>query len=331
VTDHEPSIYTPDVLDGFFCAKVPTQHPLGQEGSATLVIEPLLKSMTLRTSAGGPIAEVAKFDRLAFDEVEDADTGEWWFELRIAADGVAYEAYTFAVSIVDQIESGRTYRAAVDEALETFRDLLAPRKRLSDEQEIGLFGELGVYEHLLTTIGEESATRSWVGSDEEEHDFVLADADVEVKTTRGEARIHTIGSVTQLQASPGRPLFLASLQFTAAGGAADGESLPARIERIRGQLSKSRAVFDSELRAAGWDDRDAFELYKRRYVPRSTPRTFLVDEKFPAITSSALDATVARPELIVSVSYRIDLSSSVWQDPLVELAGFAEGAAHVGT
>lgn len=322
--DQRGPAFTPETLEAYFRAGVPTEHRLSDAPPATLQIEPDRRILRLRTPASDSPAEVGAYDRIRFDIIEEPGTPGIWFELTVEAEGMEYEAYSLLVSVVDGLAAGRPFRSSVDEALAHLRELLARRSRLSDEQELGLYGELCVLLHLVRAIGEEAATAAWLGPEGGEHDFILPDADVEVKTTRSEARIHTINNATQLTPAPGRPLYLLSIQLTQAGAALQGKTLPQCIAKVRGALQRSTRVFDDRLRAIGWRDTDSLTLYTRRFLPRSAPRSYRVDADFPAITSDGLAAIIRRPELVVGIAYRIDVSGIQPSTPPAALAGLQE-------
>ncbi|WP_440710679.1 PD-(D/E)XK motif protein [Herbiconiux sp. YIM B11900] len=332
MSDEAPRpLFTPETLERYFRSGAPTVHLLSDAPSCLLIIEPELKRLRLRTPATDSPADVGAYDRLTFDIVEEPGEESLWFELTIDADGMAYEGYSLIMSVVDQMGAGRPFRHSVSEALAAYRELLTRRRSLSDEQEIGLFGELGVFAHLIEATGEEAATAAWLGPQNEEHDFVLDGCDLEVKTTRGESRVHVIGSATQLLPSPERPLHLVSIQVTAAGAAAGGETLPGRVRRVRGLLSRGARVFEERLRAVGWEDLNADDVYTRGYVLRSMPRSYLVDDEFPAVVPDGLAKIVRRPELVVGLVYRIDVTGLAVGSPPAELAGFCEGNTSDGS
>ncbi|MCJ1696096.1 PD-(D/E)XK motif protein [Rathayibacter caricis] len=324
-------LFTPETLERYFRSTAPTVHPLSDAPVCLLLIEPDSRRLRLRTPATDSPADVGAYDRLGFGIVEEPGEETLWFELTIDADGMAYEGYSLIVSVVDQLEAGRPFRHSVSDALAAYRELLTRQRTLSDEQEIGLFGELGVFAHLVETTGEEAATAAWLGPDSEEHDFVLDGCDLEIKTTRAETRVHVIGSATQLLPSPDRPLHLVSIQLTAAGAAAGGETLPERVRRVRGLLTRGTRVFEERLRSLGWYDLNADEVYTRGYVLRSTPRSYPVGEDFPAIVPDGLARIVRRPELVVGLAYRIDVTGLPVGSPPAELAGFCERSAADGS
>lgn len=321
-------VFTPETLDRYLQSGHPSVHRIGEQPECTLLIEPHLRTLRLRTPATDSLPELGGYDRIKFDIIEEPGEAGIWFDLAIDADGVAFEGYSLIMAVADHLQAGQQFKQAVSDALATFRELLARRRGLSDEQEVGLFGELAVFEHLIDSIGEEAATASWLGPDSEEHDFVIPECDLEVKTTRAEGRVHVIGAASQLTTSPDRPLYLVSIQITGGGAATGGETLPQRVQRIRTLLGKSGRVFDERLRSLGWDAASAPETYTRRFLPRSAPRTYQIDERFPAINHEGIARIVARPELVVSLAYRIDVTGLTASEPPAALTGFCERNTH---
>ncbi|CAG7614913.1 PD-(D/E)XK motif protein [Leucobacter soli] len=321
-------VFTPETLDRYMRASAETRHVLSESPRCEMIIDPRASRLVLRTPDAGSYPDVGAYGRLAFEVIEEPGEAGVWAELAVDANGMAYEAYSLIMSVVDQLEAGRPLSYALDESLATFKELLTKRRKLSDEQEVGLFGELGLFAHLVAELGEEAATRAWLGPENEEHDFVLPGYDAEVKTTRTEARVHVIGGLGQLAPSPGRAMFLVSVQVTAAGTAAEGETLPKRVNRVRSMLVRSVRVFDERLRSLGWDPRTAEDLYTRAYLARTEPRAYLVDEDFPAITHEGIAAIVRRPELVVGAVYRIDVTGIEPSEPPTEIAGFCERSSN---
>ncbi len=282
-------------------------------------IDPNEERVELTLPAIGAAPEVTSFERFSVERFVP-ESGEEWFRLSIDAADMHYEAYAIAESIVDQLRAGASFRYSVSEALFSFKELLAGRRRLTEERELGLLGELLVLKHVIAVSGEESALGAWLGPLAEEHDFAFAGFDAEIKTTKSESRTHVIGSETQLEPSPGRPLLLVSIQLTSAGGAVQGFTLPSLVSDVRSLLGFSLRTFDLTLKALGWQENDS-DLYRNRYQLRSVPRAYLVDEQFPAITSERLDKVVPKRANVVGVNYRVnvtDLDHCAIDSPLDE-------------
>lgn len=299
---------TPETLAAYFDAGHPAEQRLAEEPLCVLGIDPPRGELTLRTPATGSVIDVSAYRMIRTDIVEEPGDETVWFRVTVEAKGIEYEAYSLLQSVTDQLQQGDDLERALHVALDAFRGLLARAPRLSEDQEIGLFGELVALDRLIDGVGETKALAAWLGPRAEEHDFVLGEADIEVKTTRSERRIHVIHGLGQLTPTPGRPLHLMSVQVTGAGAAGNGETLPELIERIRRRLRSGRTDFDDRLTDCGWEDAQADRLYTTRLLVRSEPRFYTVDGVFPAITSAGLSRIVTRPELVRSIDYRIDVT-----------------------
>ncbi|OQQ26350.1 hypothetical protein A6411_18925 [Prescottella equi] len=247
------------------------------------------------------------------------------YRVDVEAGDARYEGYSFIAAVVDAMKSGQTLAVATHGSVRTFKDLLAKRRGLTPEREQGLIGELLLLSHLLDTVGEHEAIQAWLGPQSEEHDFVLAACDAEVKTTVSEKRVHLINSATQLQPSPQRVLWLISIQLTKAGAAGDSTSLAMLVGAIRGRLGGGRERFLEYLVSLGWRDDDA-DLYQTRYMLRSRPAAYLVDEEFPAITQPRIDMVVPQPHFVGGISYRIDVSSLPASEPPQPLTEFVDAS-----
>jgi hypothetical protein len=304
--DHSlDSRLTAATLESYFATRRVVPVRLADVPACTLRINAPADQLELWTPAEGPEPDVATLDRVGYHRVhvDDAD----WFVLVVDARGAHFEAYSLIAAVVDDLVAGRPFYAATARSLAAYRDLLALRGRLSEEKVIGLLGELLVLEHLLQTTDEGTAVDAWVGPRSEEHDFVLPDLDAEVKTTLGERRSHLIGSEHQLQSSKARPLWLVSIQLTRGGAAAEGFALTDAVQRVLAMLTTTATTVAAHLRTLGWREGDA-DLYREKYIPRSTPTAYLVDQRFPAITRHILEKSLTRPELVGHVTYRVDVT-----------------------
>lgn len=303
-----PGAMTPETLAAYIGAGAPSEQRLADEPVCILGIDPPRGELTLRTPATDSDIDVSAYRMIRTDLFEEPGDETVWFRITVDAGGVEYEAYSLLQSVVDQLQRGDDMERALHVALKAYRELLARAPRLGEDQEIGLLGELIALDRLIGGIGETRALAAWLGPQSEEHDFVLADYDVEVKTTRSERRIHVIHGPGQLAPTPGRPLHLMSIQVTRAGASDNGETLPGMIERIRRRLRAGRTGFDNRLAEFGWEDAQSEKLYTTRLLLRSEPRFYVVDGDFPAITSAGLAQVLSRPELVRSIDYRIDVT-----------------------
>ncbi len=310
---------TASTLQTYFAAGRVVVLAIATTPECMLRVDPPHRRIELWTPAVGPEPDVTAMSRVSLD-VEERDDGPW-FVLAVDARDAHFEAYTLLAAVIDDLEAGRPFHVATSRSFASYRDLLAGRDRLSEERATGLLGELLLLEHLILAQGEGPALSSWLGPEAEEHDFALPDLDAEVKTTLSETRRHVIGTEQQLASTPGRPLWLVSIQLTRAGDARQGFGLPDVLGRIRAQLGSGAAPFAAHLQSMGWRDHD-LELYRERYLLRTAPAAYLVDEAFPAVTRARIESVVPQPESVSAVSYRLDVSGLTAGMPPGALSGF---------
>ncbi|MCY4556404.1 MAG: PD-(D/E)XK motif protein [Chloroflexi bacterium] len=244
-----------------------------------------------------------------------------WVEFAVSGRGVLREAYPMLLAVADVVQlRGGDMGTAIERVLASYRELLSSLGRLTEHQELGLYGELVILGNLIDSVGERSAIGSWRGPAREEHDFGLGEFDVEVKTTLSEDRSHRISSLTQLEPSPERDLWLVSMQLTTSGVC--GTTLPELIERTMNRLSDpaSKAQFADRLAGAGWDP-DHSHLYTRTFVQRSPALAFRVTHEFPAITASRLVAAGLPVERFSHVSYVLHTAGLHPDAPPAEIEG----------
>jgi hypothetical protein len=313
---------SPETLEAYFASGSPVVHQLAADPRRTLRVDPPEQTLELWTPAVGPEPDVTALSRVRI-ATEEMDDGPW-FVLTVDARHAHFEAYSLLAAVDDDLAAGRPFHLAVSRSIATYRELLSGRGRISDERTVGLLGELLLLEHLVVDVGEDTALTAWLGPAAEEHDFVLAEVDAEVKTTLSERRRHVIGTEHQLQESPARDLWLVSIQLTRAGGAPDGFGLGDLVGRIRRRLETGREDFAAHLSRQGWRDDDA-DLYRDRYLYRTKPAAYRVDAGFPALTRVRIDAVVPQAELVGAVSYRVDVTGLPSGTPPGVLAGFVGG------
>lgn len=318
---------SPEDIEELFKAPIPrARRRIASSPETYLIVVPGTDRLTLQSQMMTTVEpDVTAFRHIEYQVASDA-SGLNWHELTIHAGEDRFAAYQVLALIAELLRSGVKFHDAVPVAVGALRELLARRARLSDEQQIGLMGELLVLEHGLAVTPDETL-EAWLGMDREEHDFVFGDFDLEVKSTRSESRVHMISSLTQLAAAPDRPLYVVSIQLTGAGFAAEGRSLADIITDIRVATNeKWHHGIDEKLRRAGWHDEDA-DLYPTRWMYRSKPRGYLVDEEFPALTPSTVIDNVPSPQLVVSVRYQIDVSQLTHTSLRQPVRDFSEAGA----
>ncbi|MEU4684810.1 PD-(D/E)XK motif protein [Streptomyces xinghaiensis] len=217
----------------------------------------------------------------------------------------------------------RTPDQAFNETVRAWGALLERPRTLNAEKRLGLLGELIVLNSVASEHGWERAAASWKGPDGEEHDFGLADHDIEVKTTSSEYRRHAIQGLRQLCPSPGRALWLVSVQLTRGG--AHGRTLSEAVEAVRARIADEAPgglqPFDRRLAAAGWSPEQPDD---ERWSPRTEPLVLPVDDRLPRLDERLLAGLpdTIRPR-IQDITYRIDLSDlPPAPEPPTELRAF---------
>ena len=241
------------------------------------------------------------------------DGDQKYLELSTSNSDLFEDFYTFVCLVTDKVQqNGMDPLQAILETLGAWSALLQTRERLSPEAEYGLWGELWFLQYLANQFGWPAAIACWKGAESEEHDFGLPTVDIEVKTTVGESRRHMISSLTQMVPSPGRPLFVLSIQITAGTSVQEGaDRLPTLVDGVRAAAGPAGAETTERLETLldqlKWRD-DNHDLYKRHFRLRSEPALVPVDERFPAIVPPLLSGLGNLVGRILQVTYRVDLT-----------------------
>jgi hypothetical protein len=291
-----------EILLEHLASGVSMVYPFPGVPAAELLIDGSVPRITLRVDSEAG----ASGDLNALKNVRVADAyhdGVHRLSVAVSGEELMIDGHAMLCAVADRAQvEGLSPSDAVRETLEQWRSVLAARTRMSIEAEVGLIGELLLLEALGTELGDGALT-AWRGALSEEHDFGLADVDVEVKTTSGERRRHWISSLTQLRRTPGRPLVLASLQITRGGQA--GTTLAELVGRVRSAFADVDQL-NAKLAQADWDD-EAGDLFVDQWTLRTRPATFAVAGLFPAITPAEIAAMPIDSAAVAEVRYRIDL------------------------
>jgi hypothetical protein len=312
-------------LQEYLNGSAPATIVVPGEPSCRIVFDPAHREICLRTPRGaGALPDLADFANA--DARVLYEHGSVWYELTIRYDEHAYEAYLLAGDITDMIQyNGLPFDTAVLAALRLFQDLLARPGALSAEAEAGLYGELLFLESCLAVMPAPDAVAAWLGHESSEHDFALPGVCFEVKTTRTERRRHRISGLDQLRPLPGVPLWLVSIQVTAAGSGA-GRTLGELVDTVRAAAAPVVQTVDACLARAGWRERDR-GVYRQRLTLRSTPTAYRVDDGFPVLDRRVVERASPGPDLITDVVYTIDITTLKPGTPPAPADRFVEGDA----
>ncbi|MET7862394.1 PD-(D/E)XK motif protein [Micromonospora taraxaci] len=293
-------------FDRYLASEVPVVLPIHGTPAVSVFVRPAKPELGLRIEVGPDTqAPVTGLNNIVA-RVADHE-GQHHLEVVVVAATLFRDAYPVLCSMADRIQiAGMEPARALRETLGQLASLLREPESISQEREIGLFGELLTLGGLAARVGGSAAVGAWRGPQGEEHDFGLPAVDVEVKTTISERRAHWIDSLTQLQPTTVRPLWLVSHQLTAAG-AGFGKTLPELIGEVGSTLhSTTRDDFDAKLSAAGWSPAYAQRLTSR-WERRTASAAFEVDEQFPRLVPDALQRAGVSIARLMQVRYRVDL------------------------
>jgi hypothetical protein len=148
-------------------------------------------------------------------------------------------------------------------AFAAWEQLFQKRRRLSLDEEQGLWGEL----YFLSTCPSlERAIACWRGPSAEDYDFVAGGVAFEVKTSRRKGR-HQVSHSQVTQATQPLTIFLVSLWI--GEDASEGTALPAVIDLLA-ERTQDPVTFEEKLLASGYSRADK-GLYDRPFAALESP------------------------------------------------------------
>jgi hypothetical protein len=254
---------------------------------------------------GAAVPDLYEYEHLSASVVKAGQHA--WAELLIDDPDVFRRALPILWRIIDRIQLEQAgFPEAVLATLADFRELLEGPPGLSSDREVGLFGELMVVDCLVSTLGGAHAVAAWRGPSGDEHDFDLGSGDLEVKSTLSEKRVHWIGSLSQLEPTPNRALWLLSVQLTT--GLGNALTIADLVAKLRTRLAVADLeAFEKKLHGAGWRDKYRAAM-RRRFMMRSTPLLLPVDVEFPALTQSRMLAAGIPLSRLREIAYSMDVA-----------------------
>ncbi len=177
--------------------------------------------------------------------------------------------------------------------------------RLSEQEQVGLWGELWfLYSRLTTYLGVEAAVASWQGPDGRNQDFEFSRIAVEIKTTAANPHEKlNISNVRQLEPEGLNALYLYHIALVV--HRESGKSLPVLIGEIRDILQVSASTlehFNEQLFEMGYLDSESSWYEKTGYHVLSQ-KAYKITDGFPRILSSNIPIGVG------DIKYSIVLSA----------------------
>jgi hypothetical protein len=125
------------------------------------------------------------------------------------------EFHRFAGLLTEEFEEpGRSAIDAFRVAIGRWRDLVSRIQLLSEDEQLGLQGELMFLKALIGAGGPHSVF-AWTGRNSAisgRHDFRTGTAEFEIKTTRLATRVHVVHGLSQLEPSESHSLFVISIR-----------------------------------------------------------------------------------------------------------------------
>ena len=296
----------------------PFSYGIGSHPSCRIEVRPAEKEIDVLIQNDQSIPDTSGLRNL--NALQLINGQSHWNCLRLTWSHTPIESYTFACLVIDRVQDqGESLATATDVALAGIRDLLRKERALTREQEIGLLGELLVFEVISNQYGASDAIDSWIGAHSEEHDFGLSSSDFEVKTTSAEHRTHWISSSMQLMALAGRELRLISIQVTPRS-LSKAVTLPEIINRIALKVDNHSGQFWRKLEAVGYFEDDE-DLYQTKWALRSDILEFEINNQFPKITPDELEKIGVNGTEVPEVRYRISLDGKSPATPLLNYSG----------
>lgn len=173
--------------------------------------------------------------------------------------------------------------------------------RLSQEEEVGLFGELSFLRSSLAAGAIANLlVHAWVGPRGGLQDFQTDTVGIEIKTTTSANGFPAqISSLEQLDGLAGRAILLGAMRLCEQKS---GETLPELIVDLRNKISHlpgTLSSLDRALLLAGYEPK-AEALYTRR-LALIEMRILEVDDAFPCLVRSSVSPAIR------SATYEIDL------------------------
>jgi hypothetical protein len=264
----------------------------------------------LETAADTVLApELVKLAFIAMDVIRRGNVH--YLKITTTSTALRRQFYHFAVAVSERLLSERRNALdAVTTELECFDDLLAERPVLSRERQVGLLGELLFLDRLIQSCGMQMLD-SWVGPENDPHDFRFDMREFEVKTTITARRIHIINGTEQLIASKDCRLFILSIVLGPPDGLNSSSfSLADKVRDVESRLivdSTRRRRFNEALETVGLRIPDLVH-YERKYSLRRPLAVVPIDSEFPALTRATIQKAFGRSsQRIESIQYVLNV------------------------
>lgn len=239
-----------------------------------------------------------------FISVPAIDSSKIYLKVSLTNTNVMEEAFeAFTVSVFNSIQDITNSFEAVDVICQLVYDYeeffgSEKEKRLTKQEEQGLFGELLFLESVLDKKGEDYLS-IWTGPQKNKHDFISPNnIGVEVKTTGSQSQKNIlISNENQLKFEDRAKLFLVLYVLEINP---NGENIIDLYKRILDKLAtnKAKRLFNEKLLEFGIDPNSYFARYSFIMVSKSC---YQINASFPRISKEQIDPS------IFDVKYRVNV------------------------
>lgn len=254
-----------------------TQYTIGHELEGAFVgRSPNGRACLLVPTVAGssrPVGRISGRLRLSFPaEVKFEVSGHRWkcpaAVVECCDDALLPAFCALAVDVADRLTAGRREPtpAQVAAVLAEWERLLRAGRRMSEGEQLGLWGELAL---ILDSGNVEAAVAGWRGPFGDAHDFLSNGVAIECKATRERLRHHvSLDQVTQLDAA----LQVALVSLWVGVDSGSGTTLPELVAQVAGSTNDLVSL-EKALAASKYSHADS-ELYTTRYRLLEGPQWF---------------------------------------------------------
>ena len=232
----------------------------------------------------------------------------YWTCFDLMEDDAKVVFFTFCNSLIESIEMVEDEQSALAYLKERFyawKSLLKSKKSMPYELYQGLYGELYfLLEYIAKKEDINTAINCWVGPDGYSKDFSINETWYEVKTIGTSSNAIKINSIAQLESNVNGHLVSLVVERMSSEFASELNDVSSLYNSILSQIldRQTRENFINKVLKYGYSDED--EMINNQKFEVKKMRFYLVDDKFPKLTSKAIKSSA-----ITNVTYELLLSS----------------------
>jgi hypothetical protein len=204
------------------------------------------------------------------------------------------------IAVASEAETPAVAISGISKRLDAWRVCLRTRRSgLTREEQVGLLGELSLFEAIGKSASYQTAVEAWQGPLDGIHDFVRGGSALEVKSVLGVGSHIYISRLDQLETDGISDLTVVRPRFRIGH---DGRSLPQVIRAVRSNIEivepGNLVFFDEKLLMTGYLEVDE-PMYEANLFVQEGVRYYTVSDGFPRITRQALPAGILDGSYII--------------------------------